>query len=290
MDSAAAARTVVGPPSGLTPGLIYLGISRGARPVAGSKASGSRAVKKVRPTEGFPPRASKGIAFAMNAGWLRARTVNWCAVNAGGNRKPQAIGRFGRAVTTATLLASAPPAAAFASAACEWGSCTPVLKTSMLDLRRDGAQTRDLLKLTRVGGYELAGGGYQSFSRWYAGQVTPIRADLITQLTPGIGLLWGVTTGDSGEKYKLQPGFRAGLVGVASLSHKTSLSFTARTTFGGRLLEKPCTANYGEIGGVQVVNCRLAASDLAPQDTLAYLWDFAPADQNQLTVRLTVRF
>jgi len=199
-----------------------------------------------------------------------------------------------RASTAAALLASGAsggfsPASA-TSAACEWGSCAPVLKTSILDLRRDGAQARELLRLTRTGGYDLAGGGYQSFSRWYAGRLNPVRADLVTQVTSGLGLLWGVSTGESGEKYTLQPGFRAGLVAVAPISRTTSMSFTARTTVGGRLREKPCTADYGEIGGVQQVNCRLAASDLAPQDTLAHLWDFAPPDQSQLTVRLTFRF
>lgn len=186
-------------------------------------------------------------------------------------------------LTAIILLAAAP------AHACPYGDCPPILKTTLIDLRRDTPPAFDLQR-TRFQGYELADGRFQSFSRWYAGRFAPIRADLITQITPNVALLWGVTTGERGEKYTLQPGVRAGIVTVHALTLRTSLSLTARTTLGGRLKEVPCTADYGEIGGVQRVNCRLAAADIAPEATLTQLWNFAPADQHQLTLRLTTHF
>ena len=38
-----------------------------------------------------------------------------------------------------------------------------------------------------------------------------------------------------------------------------------------RMVGRPCTADYGAIGGVQAVNCRLAASQLDPAETLRHL-------------------
>jgi hypothetical protein len=187
------------------------------------------------------------------------------------------------------LIANAMIVATPASAVCEWGPCSPALKTTVLDVQQEAVPARDI-QIARFGGYELADGQFQSFSRWYAGRLTFIRADLITQLTPGIGLLWGLSGGERGEKYTLQPSLRAGLVAVASLSSHSTLSLTARTTLGGRLLEKPCSANYGAIGGVQLVNCRLANSELSPESTLTQLWNFAPVDQTRLTLRLTTHF
>jgi hypothetical protein len=189
-----------------------------------------------------------------------------------------------RVIVTIALINATP-----ASAACEWGPCFPTLKTSILDLQREAVASRDV-QLARFGGYELAGGQFQSFSRWYAGRLTFTRADLITQLSPGIGLLWGLSSGERREKYILQPGLRAGLAAMARLGGHSTLSLTARTTFGGRLLEKPCSANYGAIGGVELVNCRLAASELSPESTLAQLWNFAPIDQTKVTLRLTTNF
>ncbi len=72
------------------------------------------------------------------------------------------------------------------------------------------------------------------------------------------------------------------------MTRRTTLALTARTTFGGRLQEKPCMADYGALGGIQPVNCRLAAGDLTPEATLDQLWNFAPADKAQLTLTLTL--
>lgn len=60
--------------------------------------------------------------------------------------------------------------------------------------------------------------------------------------------------------------------------------------FGGRLKEKTCSADYGEIGGVQTVNCRLAASTLQPAETLQYLMNEKPKQDMLISVKWTYRF
>ena len=72
--------------------------------------------------------------------------------------------------------------------------------------------------------------------------------------------------------------------GVPAPSLITTLSLTVSGIFGGRLTESPCEADYGDIGGIQTVNCRLAASVLAPEETLKYLMNAAP---NRLSLSLS---
>jgi hypothetical protein len=58
----------------------------------------------------------------------------------------------------------------------------------------------------------------------------------------------------------------------------------------GGLKEKSCTADYGDIGGVQAVNCRLAASTLEPSSTLQYLANIRAQDRNWLSIRFNMNF
>jgi hypothetical protein len=173
--------------------------------------------------------------------------------------------------------------------ACDYGDCSGFPRTTLLEIRREQAPAREL-EIVKFGGYELADGRYQSFSQWYAGRLTTTRAEFVTQLAPGLALLWGLSTGENREKYRLQPAARIGLLAIQPLGPRASVSLSARTTFAGRLQERPCTADYGAIGGVQRVNCRLAASELVPEDTLKYLWNFRPPDHTQVTLRLTTLF
>jgi len=172
---------------------------------------------------------------------------------------------------------------------CDYGECVSYPRTMLLDIRREEPPAR-ALHIVKFGGYELANGRFQPFSGWYAGRLVSTRAEFITQLSPGLGLLWGVSTGENGDKIQLQPALRAGFLAIRPLGRHASLSVSARTTFAGRLKERPCSADYGAIGGVQQVNCRLAATELRPEDTLQYLWNFQRPDHSQITVRLTTAF
>jgi hypothetical protein len=61
-------------------------------------------------------------------------------------------------------------------------------------------------------------------------------------------------------------------------------------TFSGKLREKSCTADYGEIGGVQEVNCRMAASILPPSETLKYKFNDKPIDFMAINVVFQYKF
>jgi hypothetical protein len=139
-------------------------------------------------------------------------------------------------------------------------------------------------------GYELSGGGRMSFEAWYRVRVPDLRMNFLTELTPDLGLLWGVGTGEYGEKYRIGPSLRLGLLYTRTVGANGVFSVRLATRLGGRLREKACTADYGGIGGVQRVNCRLAAAPLAPGETLDYLWNERPGDRVEASVGLTFRF
>jgi hypothetical protein len=140
------------------------------------------------------------------------------------------------------------------------------------------------------GGYELSGGSYVDFRRWYTQRWIDLQFDFMTQLNDDFGLLWGVSTGEWGEKYRIAPAFKIGLIGQRRFSDNQFVSLSVTKLFGGKLRERPCTADYGDIGGVQVVNCRLAASVLEPSETLRYLIKLKPRDHTWFGLRYQLRF
>jgi hypothetical protein len=134
------------------------------------------------------------------------------------------------------------------------------------------------------GGYELSDGTWVSFRNWYDSDWVDFRVELLTQLSDNFGVLWGASTGEWGEKYTIEPSLRLGFVSQVQPRPNASLSLTVTTTIGGRLFERPCEADYGEIGGIQPVNCRLAASLLQPEETLQYLLN---VDPNRFNITLS---
>lgn len=128
------------------------------------------------------------------------------------------------------------------------------------------------------GGYELSNGNYVDFRKWYTSKWNDVEFHFMTQLHPDFGILWGFTTGEWGEKYRIYPGFRLGAIVQRRISTQASLSISVTRLFGSGFKEKSCTADYGAIGGVQTVNCRLAASPLEPSQTLQYLYKSKPLE------------
>jgi hypothetical protein len=126
------------------------------------------------------------------------------------------------------------------------------------------------------GGFETAGGAWIGFDRWYSSRWQDARFSWMTQLSPNLGVIWGFSTGERGEKYEIEPSLKLGLAVHAPVTRTTSVSLRATRIVGGRLRERACLANYGAIGGVQSVNCRLAASVLPPDQTLSYLFNEKP--------------
>ena len=128
------------------------------------------------------------------------------------------------------------------------------------------------------GGYELSGGGFVDFSKWYDQKWIDIEFHFMTQLHEDFGILWGFSTGEWGEKYKISPSLKLGAIVQHRLSDRSSFSLSATRLFGGGFTEKTCVADYGDIGGVQTVNCRLAATQLEPSQTLQYLYRTKPLE------------
>jgi hypothetical protein len=161
--------------------------------------------------------------------------------------------------------------------------------TYLIDLGQ-GSQLSQVMRASQAGGFETANGNWVSFKGWYSTSWTDSRLAMMTQLTPWLGLIWGASTGELGEKYTIDPSVKVGLVVRHDFAKTSSLSFKATTVLGGSLREKSCIADYGEIGGQQKVNCRLAATPLAPTDTLQYLYNMKPLNSYFLSLQYSLSF
>jgi hypothetical protein len=171
----------------------------------------------------------------------------------------------GALCTTAFLLC----ALLFASAATaqEW-------TTSLVDIHQ-GSPLSDKARGLGDGGYELQGGSWVSFNQWYHANWVDMHVDLLTQITPDAGILWGFGTGEQGEKYRIAPSLKLGFLTQTHPNPNSTLSLSVTSTIGGALSEKPCVADYGDLGSYSV-NCRLAAGEAAPEETLKYLVNATP--------------
>lgn len=180
--------------------------------------------------------------------------------------------------------------AAFAAIVCLVSQCTAVgqeLITSLVDVRQ-GSELSDLARSLGEGGYELQDGAWVSFGKWYHTDWPEVHVTLLTQYAEDGGIIWGFSTGERGEKYKLLPSLKVGIVAQTHPKPTSTVGLSISTTLLGNLEELPCSADYGELGSF-TVNCRLAASELAPEDTLRYLVRAHPARFN-LSVSYRGRF
>ncbi len=149
--------------------------------------------------------------------------------------------------------------------------------TFLVDLHLGSPWSADVRAAARRG-YQLADGTPQSMRGWYSSRWQSLEIGLMTQVSPRTGILWGMSTGEAGEKYVIAPGLSLGLIHQVPAGRRGVITLRAETRLGSGLRERTCTADYGEIGGVQQVNCRLAATPLPPEETLGYLmqrdgWD-----------------
>lgn len=161
--------------------------------------------------------------------------------------------------------------------------------TYLIELQQ-GSDLSEKMGNLQGGSYETSDGRPVSFQRWYRTRWTDARITWMTQVTPNWGVIWGFSTGERGEKYEIQPSLKLGFAFQTSIDRTSSFSLKATTIIGGRLKEKPCSADYGEIGGVQTVNCRLAATEMEPSKTLDYLLDYAPRNRNVFLVQYRKSF
>jgi hypothetical protein len=169
-----------------------------------------------------------------------------------------------RPVVSAIALASCMAAVAPAATA------DLLERTYLADMRLGSVWSGEVRAAAR-GGYDLTGGAPVRFRPWYTPDRHSLDVGFLTELGRDTALLWGISTGERGEKYVIRPGLSLGILHRIPLGSMSSVTFRAETMIGGGLRETPCVADFGEIGGVQVTNCRLAATPLQPRETLRYL-------------------
>ena len=153
-----------------------------------------------------------------------------------------------------------------------------------------GSELSKLASRYRDGGFQSAGGQWVGFDKWYRPKWTDTHVTWMTQVSPEFGVLWGASTGERAEKYSIAPSLKLGAVYQTKVGLNAYFSIRATTVIGGRMKEKTCTANYGDIGGIEQVNCRLAASEMTPAETLKYLTNGLPPDRHNFWVRYTLTF
>jgi hypothetical protein len=148
------------------------------------------------------------------------------------------------------------------------------MTTSIIDIHQ-GSSLSDRARSLAEGGYELQNGNWVSFNQWYRATWIDMHVDFLTQITENTGILWGVGTGERGDKYSVEPSLKLGFLAQTHPSPQSTLSLSVTSIVGGSLTEKPCVADYGDLGTYSV-NCRLAATQIAPDETLKYLVSARP--------------
>lgn len=161
--------------------------------------------------------------------------------------------------------------------------------THLIEVKYDADHSK-WMSPVRHGGFETSDGAWVSFRSWYDTTVRNTTVAWMTQIHPDVGLIWGLGTGERGAKYVIAPSLKIGGIYQKEIFKRGVFSLKATTMLGGKLKEKSCVGYYGEIGGYQEVNCRMAASVLAPADTLPYLFKERPYNHSQVMMQFTQRF
>ncbi|WP_302174538.1 hypothetical protein [uncultured Hydrogenophaga sp.] len=139
--------------------------------------------------------------------------------------------------------------------------------------------------------YELSAGAVAPLEDWYRPRTLPDTVfRFLTPFGPDNGLVWGFGTGERGRKYRIDPSIHVGWAHQTWLSPRTRVGLQVSAQIGGRMRERTCTADYGEIGGVAAVNCRLAATEMPPEQTLAFLSNTGPERRIRLNLSFSHSF
>jgi len=141
-----------------------------------------------------------------------------------------------------------------------------------------------------IGGYELAQDEVRvDFEDLYRPKFPDMNFLFLTELNSSLGLIWGFSLGERGVKYRIDPGLWLGLAYQQSISRRSSLVFSALTLVGGDFRERPCLADYEGLGRY-LANCRLAASELPPAETLQFLVNARGFRGSRISVRYQIYF
>jgi hypothetical protein len=161
--------------------------------------------------------------------------------------------------------------------------------THLIDIKQ-GSELSGKVSELLSGGFETSQGNFVPFKQWYQTNWTDTKTVWMTEINPNFGVIWGFSTGEKAEKYEISRSMTLGFAYSTQLDKTSYLSIRGTTILGGNLKEKSCTADYGAIGGVQEVNCRLAASTLPPSETLNYLFNEKPINKDMFFIRYTKFF
>lgn len=153
-----------------------------------------------------------------------------------------------------------------------------------------GSHRSNVADALSTGGYELSGGAFIDFNDWYTPEFPDTTILFLKQVTPDFGIIWGLSTGEKGEKYKIDPALQVGFVYQYIPFENTILSITAVYPLFGQMTEETCVADYGSLGGIQTVNCRLAADTVPPARTLDYLIRIRAENDAKISVNLSFAF
>lgn len=153
--------------------------------------------------------------------------------------------------------------------------------TYLLDIRQESHLTQKARAL-REGGFETADGNLVTFYSWYAPDTPELQITWLTQVNKNFGVIWGFGTGEFAQKYTIDPSLHIGFTFQSEFRKRNFFTLTANTVIGGEFKEKTCVADYGEIGGIREVNCRLAATTLSPEETLQFLESGKPTTSVQV--------
>lgn len=162
-------------------------------------------------------------------------------------------------------------------------------RTFLLDAYA-GSQRSAVAAGLRQGGYELSGGGEVRFRDWYTPRLPDVTVLFLTQLSPEFGVIWGASSGERAAKYRIDPALHLGFVWRQAISDGAEVSVSAVYPLFGRMREFPCLADYGALGGIQTVNCRLAAEPIPPEETLDHMVALGGETDARIVVGFTWAF
>ena len=157
--------------------------------------------------------------------------------------------------------------------------------TYLIDVNIESTLNRRA-KALRDGGFETATGEQINFYSWYAPHANEIHVTLMTQITRNFGAIWGAGSGERADKYTIDPSLKIGFVYQAEIRKNHLFSISGIGSLGGDFREHTCMADYGDIGGVREVNCRLAATEMPPEMTLNYLESGKPDSNFQILYKI----
>lgn len=169
----------------------------------------------------------------------------------------------------------------------EWPSSTPVVQ--LFEIYQGGQRSHDIASVRRAT-YELSDGSVKRFDSWYRPSWVNMRVSWIANMNANWGLIWGITTGERAPKYTIYPGVIVGATYRYALSSSSYFNFQLQSVLAGEIREKSCIANYGEIGGIQPVNCRLASTQLPPEETLQYLMNKDSGERIKIYIKYEKSF